>query len=163
VVPPEATGTGTPADPFLHPGVTAQCTAYARSALAWGGYFDSRFTGYGSEHIEHSRRLIGLGYGGIHPVVDGVEQEVLFAMIRSGVDMRQAGSYFNRPDVDRNDRTLREILGAQHYRLPWRNMTELKQFRSEITGAIDANSGGFGLRRAPEAGRWWRPLFRRRA
>ena len=35
-----------------------------REALTYGGYFDPRFKGYGHEHVEHTRRLVRVGYGG---------------------------------------------------------------------------------------------------
>src|SRR5262249_4809182 len=59
-------GTGTLDDPIVSKNVTAQCSGYSRGALQYGGYFDSRFRGYGFEHIEHSRRMVRVGFGGTY-------------------------------------------------------------------------------------------------
>src|SRR6185312_2852292 len=64
-------GSGTAADPIRSRSVTAQCASYTRNALTYGGYFDSRFKGYGHEHVEHTRRLIRVGYGGADEFLDG--------------------------------------------------------------------------------------------
>ena len=146
VAPPDSTGSGTPEDPFLDHRVTAQCASYARDALNWAGYFDTRFRGFGSEHIEHSRRLVRFGYGGCYHVVKG-DEPMLFAMIRSGVAMHPAASAFDRALVDRNDALLRQIVNEEGYRAPWRDITEMKQFRAEIQSAVAARPAGFALRR----------------
>ena len=121
VAPPDSTGSGTPEDPFLDHRVTAQCASYARDALNWAGYFDTRFRGFGSEHIEHSRRLVRFGYGGCYHVVKG-DEPMLFAL-------------------------LRQIVNEEGYRAPWRDITEMKQFRAEIQSAVAARPAGFALRR----------------
>jgi GT2 family glycosyltransferase len=42
-------GSGTLDDPILSTNVSAQCSGFSRTALLYGGYFDSRFRGYGQE------------------------------------------------------------------------------------------------------------------
>jgi hypothetical protein len=135
-------GSGTAADPILANQVTAQCAVYAREALDWGGYFDSRFRGFGHEHVEHSRRLIRTGFGG-----EDHGDTALFAQIKSDLDLRAAPSNGNEEMAARNMDIARQAMADHGYRVPWRTITEMKQFRSEIKSALEAAPGGFALRR----------------
>jgi hypothetical protein len=137
-------GKGTAANPLMSKRVTAQCAAYAREALSWSGYFDTRFRGFGHEHVEHTRRLIRAGFGGSDRRVGGKE-EVLFAVIDGGVEVHPSVSTINHEQVARNLAIAHTAMADHHYRAPWRNLHELRQFRSEINDAIEARPGGFAL------------------
>ena len=137
-------GQGTPDDPFMADAITAQCAAYAREALDWGGYFDPRFRGFGHEHVEHTVRLIRAGYGGTNRMVDGARQ-LRFALIEGGVTARTAVSHENPEQLARNAVVGREAMADRSYRAPWRDEQEREQFRTEIKTAIAARPRGFAL------------------
>jgi glycosyltransferase involved in cell wall biosynthesis len=142
-------GSGTPDDPFESTMVTAQCAAYSRTALTYAGFLDPRFKGYGHEHVEHSRRLIRVGFGGSDGQHNGRER-VLFKMIGSGVKVVPAKSYYEPETNERNLTLARRIIGQQDYRMPWGNDGELSQFRSEMDSAMRNGPEWFHLnRRAP--------------
>jgi len=127
-------GAGTPDDPFLSKEVSAQCSAFTREALLFGGYMDSRFQGYGFEHVEHTRRLVRLGYGGIQRSVDG-ERRPLFALISGGIGFAPSQSFRTDEHVAHNERLCQVLVNVPGHRAPWRNRSELAQFRDEISAA----------------------------
>jgi glycosyltransferase involved in cell wall biosynthesis len=137
-------GSGTPGDPVESTMVTAQCAAYSHAALTYAGYFDPRFKGYGHEHVEHSRRLIRLGFGGSDGEHDGKER-VLYKMIAGGVTVLPAKSHFDPAVNERNLLLARQIIGRQDYRMPWGNDRELRQFRSEMESAMRDGPARFVL------------------
>lgn len=123
-------GAGTPADPILSKVVSGQVEAFSHTAIAYGGYLDTRFRGYGHGHVEHTRRLIRAGYGGI----DGPEP--LFRLITSPVAVAlQHFTDAKQQDQARNGALVREILEDRSYRMPWRDEHEMRAFRDEIAAA----------------------------
>lgn len=145
-------GSGTADDPVHSKMVTAQCAAYSRTALTYAGFFDPRFKGYGHEHVEHTRRMIRIGFGGTDAVHDGREQ-VVYKMISSGVAVLSSDSHYRPDDADRNLRLAQQVMGEQAYRMPWGNDRELRQFRAEMDSALGDGPGRFRLQRdrAPAA------------
>jgi glycosyltransferase involved in cell wall biosynthesis len=141
-------GSGTADDPVESSMVTAQCAAYSRVALTYAGYFDPRFKGYGHEHVEHTRRLIRVGFGGSDGQHDGKER-VLFKMIDSGITVLPTKSYFQADENERNLLLARQIMGNQDYRAPWGNDRELRQFRSEMDSAMRGGGDRFRLHGSP--------------
>jgi glycosyltransferase involved in cell wall biosynthesis len=137
-------GSGTADDPIDSRMVTAQCAAYSHDALTYGGYFDPRFRGYGHEHVEHSRRLIRMGFGGTDHVHDGQEQ-VIYKMISSGLRMVSTKSHFQAASAERNLELAQRIMAEQSYRAPWGNDRELRQFRAEMDSALEQGAGRFRL------------------
>jgi len=139
-------GGGTADDPVLSRMVTAQCAAYSRTALTYAGYFDPHFKGYGHEHVEHTRRLIRVGYGGSDGIHDGRER-VLFNMIGGGVTVVPAKSFFQPEANERNLLLARQLMGREDYRVPWSNDRELRQFRAEMDSAMRDGPERFRLHR----------------
>ena len=139
-------GTGTVDDPVHSKIVTAQCSAYSRAALTFGGYFDPRFRGYGHEHVEHTRRLVRVGYGGTDERIDG-EERVIYNLIKSDLTVVTSRSYFDQQQEARNLALAREIMGQQGYRSPWREDIELRQFRAETESAMSEGPERFMLAR----------------
>jgi glycosyltransferase involved in cell wall biosynthesis len=127
-------GTGTVDDPILSINVSAQCSSFSHAALLYGGYFDSRFRGYGQEHVEHTRRLLRVGYGGSYEEIDG-EVRPLYKLLKSSIAVTNPGSFSNPPDRDRNLLMCHELLFDEGYRMPWRDDAELMQFRQEMADA----------------------------
>ncbi len=125
-------GTGTAEDPIVSRRVTAQCAVFSREALLFGGYFDSRFHGYGHEHVEHTRRLIRMGYGGVD------QSDTLFHLLSGGLGYHNTQSSFDgKTEQAEMNRQMADILfGDFGYRAPWRNEAEAKQFRDEMRGTF---------------------------
>ena len=141
-------GSGTADDPVRSTMVTAQCAAFSRAALSFGGYFDPRFTGYGHEHVEHTSRMIRLGYGGSKEQVDGTEH-VLFHLITGGVTVVASISTGDAEAADRNLHLARMLMAEDGYRAPWRDDRQARQFRSEVESSFHAGRERFlvhGLR-----------------
>jgi glycosyltransferase involved in cell wall biosynthesis len=137
-------GAGTAADPIRSKLVTAQCSAYSRNSLTYGGYFDSRFKGYGHEHVEHTRRLVRVGYGGTDELIDGKER-VRYFSIKSDLTIAGSQSYFDKAQEERNLNLARGLMGQQGYRAPWGADVELRQFRAETESAMGDGSARFSL------------------
>jgi len=128
-------GVGTLDDPILSKDVTAQCSGYSATALLYGGYFDSRFRGDGEEHVEHTRRLLRVGYGGTYEEIDG-EVRPIYKLLKSCIEVTNPNSFSDQGDRDRNWLVCRQLLFDETYRMPWRDDAELIQFREEIANAL---------------------------
>lgn len=137
-------GSGTPADPIGSSVITAQCTAFSREALRWGGYLDSRFRGFGHEHVEHSIRLARLGYGGGEEEIAG-ERRTVFKLIWGELDFAAVPSFTDAAQVDQNLTLAQTLTGEQRYRAPWIDDAEARRFRAEISAALARHRGGFPL------------------
>ena len=144
-------GAGTPDDPVRSRLVTAQCAAYSWTALTYGGYFDPRFTGYGHEHVDHSRRLIRLGFGGSDTSVDGQEQ-VLFHLLKGGVTIVSCQSHFDAAQAQQNLLVAQQTTAQQEYRAPWRTDSQMRQFRAETESALSEGVERFRLTPAEASG-----------
>jgi len=128
-------GTGTVDDPILSTNVSAQCSGFSRTALLYAGYFDSRFRGYGQEHVEHTRRMLRVGYGGSYEEIGG-EVRPIYKLLKSNIRVTNPGSFSDPSDRDRNWLMCRELLFDETYRMPWRDDAELLQFRAEMASAL---------------------------
>ncbi len=128
-------GAGTVEDPCISQDVTAQCSSFSRMALLYAGYFDSRFRGYGQEHVEHTRRLLRVGYGGSHEDVEG-EVRPIYKLLKSSITVRAEHSFSDPADRHRNWLMCRNLLFDEAYRMPWRDDEELTQFRAEMAAAV---------------------------
>ena len=137
-------GQGTAEDPVLCGEITAQCAVFSRESLLFGGFYDSRFKGYGHEHVEHTRRLVRVGFGGTDRIVDGKEQ-MRYKLIRGDLTVVDVPSFLNHAEVERNLAVAGPLMVDQTYRAPWRNDGELRQFRAEMRSALDARPSGFSL------------------
>lgn len=137
-------GAGTLDDPVISAMLTAQCAAYSRTALTYGGYFDTRFTGYGHEHVEHSRRLLRAGYGGIESRVQDQEQ-VRYYLLNGNIAVMPSQSHAPHDGGEQNLRLAQELMCQQHYRAPWANEQQMAQLREEIDGAQPDNPYRFRL------------------
>jgi glycosyltransferase involved in cell wall biosynthesis len=133
-------GAGTVDDPCMSLDVTAQCSSFSHAALLYGGYFDSRFRGYGQEHVEHSRRLLRVGYGGSYEDIEG-DVRPIYKLLKSKIGVLTEHSYSNVADRSRNWMVCHELLFDEAYRMPWRDDSELTQFRSEIQAALHTGLG----------------------
>ena len=130
-------GSGTVDDPYLSTDVTAQCSGFSRTALLYGGYLDSRFRGFGQEHVEHTRRLVRIGFGGTYENIGGNVVPV-FRMMRGDIAFRPTHSHGTPGELERNYLLCRQLLFDETYRMPWREDAELLQFRAEMDAAMHA-------------------------
>ncbi len=130
-------GSGTVDDPYLSTDVTAQCSGFSRTALLYGGYLNSRFRGFGQEHVEHTRRLIRIGFGGSYENIAG-DVVPVFRMLRGDVAVRHMHSDRTPGEMERNWLLCRQLLFDETYRMPWREDAELLQFRAEMDAALRA-------------------------
>jgi glycosyltransferase involved in cell wall biosynthesis len=137
-------GSGTPDDPVRATMVTAQCAAYSRDALTYAGYFDSRFTGWGHEHVEHTARMIRLGYGGRVERRNNMEQ-VVFHLINGGVTVVDSTSHGDAAAADKNVMLARKLMNEEGYRAPWGNDRQLRQFRWEAESSFAGDPARFAL------------------
>jgi GT2 family glycosyltransferase len=136
-------GSGTPDDPIFSKVVSGQCIGYSAEALSYVGYLDTRFQGYGIGHVEHSKRFLRAGYGGLlRPTDSGLLPQ--FILIKSNIRVTDPGSGRIELQIQRNEKVLSDIKGEPVFRAPWRSDAEMAQFRSEIRAAQNfANSGAF--------------------
>jgi Glycosyl transferase family 2 len=137
-------GAGTADDPYRCKDVTAQCAAFSSTALTFGGYLDPRFKGYGYEHVEHTRRLVRVGYGGTDERING-EERVLFHLIKGNLSEASSKSFVNAEEEARNLELARVLMCIQGYRSPWGEDGELRQFRSETESAMGEGPDRFRL------------------
>jgi glycosyltransferase involved in cell wall biosynthesis len=156
-------GAGTPEDPVRSEMVTAQCAAFSWTALSYGGYFDTRFKGYGHAHVEHSHRLARVGFGGSYDVV-GLNSRVVYYLIEGDMMVADCPSYFNDAQVEHNREIARQVMAMQGYRAPWGDDSQMRQFRSETESAMCGGKERFrltgGEQRATTRGLFSRLLYR---
>lgn len=143
-----AGGSGTAEDPVRSHNVTAQCAAYARAALAYAGYFDPRFTGYGHEHVEHTLRMIRIGCGGRRDRIDGNEQ-VLYYLVTGDIVVVPSTSHRDDAQIERNLNLAHRLIAEEPHRAPWRDDAQLRQFRSEIERSFGNGPASFALHSRP--------------
>jgi glycosyltransferase involved in cell wall biosynthesis len=126
-------GAGTAADPINSNRLTAQCAVFSREALLFGGYFDTRFHGYGHEHVEHTMRLLRLGYGGTPESVNG-QPGPFFKLLWGGIGFHVVPPVAEAKDASaEQNRELAQALAWDFsYRAPWRNEDEARQLRDEM-------------------------------
>jgi glycosyltransferase involved in cell wall biosynthesis len=148
-------GTGSPSDPIGSKVVSAQCAAFSREALAYGGYFDPRFKGYGHGHVEHSVRLARAGYGGGYEVVEG-ERRVVFKVIFGQFELLDPPTFRTPDQVARNLLVAQAVMGDQSYRAPWRDDAEMTRFRGEMAATQARQPDGLPLQPHP-------PVWHRRS
>lgn len=125
-------GTGTPDDPIISTVVSGQVEAFSAASIAWGGYLDPRFRGYGYGHVEHTRRLIRLGFGGTNDPLQYYLLKSLFMVTH------QRPTLLREDDKLRNEALCKQLLGDTTYRMPWRDEADQIAFRAEIEAAIAA-------------------------
>lgn len=134
-------GTGTVNDPVRSKNITAQCSVYSQAALTFGGYFDPRFRGYGHEHVEHTHRLVRVGYGG----TDNQNEGVVYYLIGADLTVVTSQSHYNAEEEQRNHELAQQIMVQEGYRSPWCKNDEMRQFRSEIESAMSNGPERFRL------------------
>ncbi len=131
-------GSGTTEDPAWGTNVTAQCSAYSREAIAFVGYMDTRFKGYGYEHVEHSFRLSRLGYGGERST-DAVDHRFRSVMLTGDVEVVAASSHGTQEDIRRNEKLCGAIMKGPVFRQAWQTDAEMEQLRAELAAVAPSS------------------------
>lgn len=120
-------GKGTFDEPYTMNLVTGQCTAVSRNALNQVGYLDSRFKGFGAEHVEWSNRI-----NKVFPVkINKKTHKDLYYQIRCGMLENDAPSYKNEVEIERNRKIKSKITNEPIYRNPWQTQQEEYEFLKE--------------------------------
>ena len=128
-------GDGTPERPYKSIHVSAQCSGFSSKCLEYVGYMDSRFRGWGMEHVEHTDRLIRAGFGGepinptnrhIYYVIDS-NLEILFRDESVGLTNTEKRR-LARESLD----ICVELSREKIKRDPWLNDEEMAIFLSEF-------------------------------
>lgn len=122
-------GNGSWHDPFHNDVLTAQCSGFSREALSYVGYIDTRFGRYGHEHVEHTSRMIRMGYGGLTKE-DGASKT--FFLLDGAIEIVESVSNFSQQQVDENSEIFHRIHGECAYRPPWRDDTQIRRLRDEM-------------------------------
>lgn len=129
-------GEGSPASPYVLKYVTGQVMGFSREALASVGYFDTRFRGYGYEHIDLSRRIHRKGFG-TTTAKNNVSSEVEtgYVNISGGISITDLPTVSDRSTTEENRMIYEKIRGNAEIRMPWSNDEEQAIFLDEIHDA----------------------------
>ena len=89
-------GSGTVEDPIISKMSPPSAAASRAPRCCTAAIFDSRFRGYGQEHVEHTRRLVRVGYGGSYEEIDG-EVRPIYKLLKSRIEVTMPPSFADRP------------------------------------------------------------------
>ena len=152
-------GSGTLRDPTIGQATSGQCSAFSREALDLVGFYDTRFRGYGSGHVEHTQRMIRAGFGGSmrDPIPESHEvfqrsaalvrvppapPRVFYWLLRSPLHVDDEGSYCSPENAHRAQMMLARTVRDTAHRMPWRTDVDMTAFRKEIDAAQRFNGAG---------------------
>ena len=129
-------GRGSADAPYQCAAFGGQCTITTRQALAEVGFLNSRFTGYGWEHVEWTHRY-RLRYKTRWGLPEG-----MFPCLDYGVKVTWPPSFYNQDEVDRNGRVyagIRTEISGHYYTSAWRNDAERQQLQAEVTNGWEVS------------------------
>ncbi len=133
-------GNGSLDDPFITTASTAQVSAFSRRAVERVGFFDTRFRGYGHEHVDLTQRMIRDGMGGTwHPSPDGDRYE--YISLGTGMQPTADSSFFDDGQVSANGALFHLLRDEPLRREPWGNEAERAILLAEVGTAAAASPG----------------------
>ena len=94
--------------------------------------------------MEHSRRLVRVGYGGTDERLNG-KDVVTYHLLNGDLTVVHTPSFHNAEQEERNFQIATGIMGQQGYRAPWGEDSEMRQFRSETESAMSDGAARFRL------------------
>ena len=149
-------GAGSLDDPFITTASTAQVSAFSRGAVERVGFFDTRFRGYGHEHVDLTQRMIRDGIGGSwHPSEEGDRYE--YVSLGSGMQPTADSSFFDDGQVTANASLFASLRDEPLRRQPWQDEAERAILLAEVGAAAAAPAGDVRTRAffrpLPPAGR----------
>jgi len=124
-----SSGDGSWSFPFKSTMLTGQCSSFLDETLSYVGYFDSRFGKYGHEHVEHTMRMIKMGYGGN---LIKKEDRAEFYLIQSGLGIVESVSNHSEEEVKKNAAVFDSIKEECVYRSAWRSDEDILLLREEM-------------------------------
>lgn len=128
-------------NPGLATRITGACIASTREALGEIGFMDTRFRGYGHEHVEYTLRFLRTGYGGALQCKSNGELTAYYYVINSGLLIREVPSASDHSNEAANLDLSVQLRTEELYRHAWRTAEEREQLLSEIRdGARDRRS-----------------------
>jgi glycosyltransferase involved in cell wall biosynthesis len=127
-------GRGTAQEPIDSDTLTAQCSAFSRQALQKAGFFDSRFRGFGCEHVEHTERLVRAGFGGFLETTEN-GGKYHFYLLRAPLRVARIDSFGTDDSIAAAKITYATIKDGPIYRDPWQNDDEKQIFLAEMTAS----------------------------
>ena len=154
--PPEVflRGDGSLDDPFVTTVSTAQVTAFSRRAIERVGYFDTRFRGYGHEHVDLTQRMIRDGMGGTwHPSPGEGGHEYEYLSLAEGMQPTADSSFADQGQVDANAALFALMRDEPLRREPWQDAAERAVLLAEVGAVASASAGDVARTRA-----YFRPL-----
>lgn len=123
-------GSGTADDPYQCFAFGGHCTVTTRRALAEVGFLDSRFVGYGWEHVEWSHRF-RMRYARDW----GFTDDMLLPCLDHGVCATWPESSFSQEEMDRNQEHYADILAnhaGPYYRAAWHDDAGRLRLQTEV-------------------------------
>lgn len=129
-------------DPGLATRIPGACIGSTRRALAEIGFMDTRFSGYGHEHVEYTLRFLRAGYGGALWQRRTGELSAYYYVIASGLILRDVPTASDYRNELVNRALSLELRTEELYRHAWRTAEERAQLLTELRGVTaDGRSG----------------------
>jgi glycosyltransferase involved in cell wall biosynthesis len=122
-------GSGTANDPYQGTAFGGHCTITTRTALNEVGYLDTRFTGYGCEHVEWTHRFRA------RYANQWALPELTVPCLDFGVRASWPESSFSRTEIETNKAVFERIRTDSSeplHRKPWRNDDERRRLQNEV-------------------------------
>ena len=132
-------GDGSLDDPFVTSASTAQVSAFSRRAIERVGFFDTRFRGYGHEHVDLTQRMIRDGMGGFwHPSREDGGAEYEYLSLAGGMQPTADSSFADDGQVQANGALFASLRDAPLRRDPWQDEAERAVLLAEVAAAAAA-------------------------
>ncbi len=134
----EPEGGGTVDDPYQGTAFGGQCTITTRAALAEVGYLDTRFVGYGVEHVEWTHRYR------VRYTHEWNLPKRTVPCLDFGVLASWPPSHYDEAEITANRDLfyrLRDDESEPVYRAPWRDDDEREQLEAEVGRAAGPRAG----------------------
>jgi glycosyltransferase involved in cell wall biosynthesis len=129
------TGSGSVEDPFAANVITGCLMGFTRDAIKTVGYFDPRFTGYGYEHLDFSRRLKKSNMGVIEATDEAGSTFIKYLSIDGGMTMKHLPSPADKSRASANKEIFEAQKSALLYRKPWVDAEQRATLMTEISVA----------------------------
>ena len=142
-------GDGSLDDPFITTASTAQVSAFSRTAVERVGFFDTRFRGYGHEHVDLTQRMIRDGMGGSwQPGGEDGHDRYEYVSLGAGMQPTADSSFFDDGQVTANAALFRLLRDEPLHRDPWQDEAERAVLLAEVGAAAAAPAGDVNRTRA---------------
>lgn len=117
-------GDGTIENPYVAKFILGPCMAFSRECLDKVGYLHPKFTGYGSEHIELTKRCGRAGFG----MKDGGHLH-----LKEGIDLLDIPSASDKSHVGKNAKTSASLKNLDTWVAPFLFDEQREQLEREVS------------------------------